>query len=57
MGVVTEPVVAAQSIGKVRVSVRALGSVRLTLGRGTKERDVERAAEALARSWRMLTTG
>jgi len=35
----------------------ALGSVRLTLGRGTTEGDVERAAEALVRSWRMLTTG
>jgi cysteine desulfurase len=34
----------------------ALGSVRLTLGRGTTEGDVERAAEALARSWRRLQT-
>ncbi|MDP3213988.1 MAG: cysteine desulfurase family protein [Deltaproteobacteria bacterium] len=37
--------------------VAALGSVRLTLGRGTAEGDVELAADALARSWRMLTTG
>lgn len=33
----------------------ALGSVRLTLGRGTTEDDVARAAEALGRSWRRLT--
>jgi len=32
----------------------ALGSVRLTLGRGTTERDVSRAAEALIRAWRRL---
>jgi len=32
----------------------ALGSVRLTLGRGTTEDDVERASEALVRSWRRL---
>jgi cysteine desulfurase len=32
----------------------ALGSVRLTLGRGTTEEDVVRAAEALARSWSRL---
>jgi cysteine desulfurase len=30
----------------------ALGSVRLTLGRGTTEDDVARAADALVRSWR-----
>ena len=30
----------------------ALGSVRLTLGRGTSDDDVESAAEVLARSWR-----
>ena len=30
----------------------ALGSVRLTLGRGTTEDDVAQAAEALVRSWR-----
>ncbi|HSI04339.1 MAG TPA: aminotransferase class V-fold PLP-dependent enzyme, partial [Myxococcota bacterium] len=30
----------------------ALGSVRLTLGRGTTETDVMRATEALTRSWR-----
>jgi cysteine desulfurase len=30
----------------------ALGSVRLTLGRGTTREDVERAAEDLAASWR-----
>jgi len=35
----------------------ALGSVRLTLGRGTTEGDVERAAEALSRSWRHIKTG
>jgi cysteine desulfurase len=33
----------------------ALGSVRLTLGRGTTEDDVLRAAEALIRSWQRLT--
>jgi cysteine desulfurase len=32
----------------------ALGSVRLTLGRGTTEEDVLRAAEALVRSWKQL---
>lgn len=32
----------------------ALGSVRLTLGRGTTEADVTRAAEALAKSWHHL---
>jgi len=32
----------------------ALGSVRLTLGRGTTEDDVARASEALVRSWRRL---
>lgn len=32
----------------------ALGSVRLTLGRSSTEDEVERAAEALARSWRRL---
>jgi cysteine desulfurase len=32
----------------------ALGSVRLTLGRGTTEEDVDRAARALAESWRRL---
>jgi cysteine desulfurase len=30
----------------------ALGSVRLTLGRGTTREDVDRAADALARAWR-----
>lgn len=33
----------------------ALGSVRLTLGRGTTRDDVVRAAEALVRAWRQLT--
>ena len=33
----------------------ALGSVRLTLGRGTTEDDVVRAGEALVRSWKRLT--
>jgi cysteine desulfurase len=33
----------------------ALGSVRLTLGRGTTEDDVVRASEALVRAWRHLT--
>ena len=33
----------------------ALGSVRLTLGRGTSEDDVVRAAGALGRSWKRLT--
>lgn len=32
----------------------ALGSVRLTLGRGTTEDDIARASEALLRSWRRL---
>ena len=32
----------------------ALGSVRLTLGRGTTEDDVSRASETLVRSWRRL---
>jgi cysteine desulfurase len=32
----------------------ALGAVRLTLGRGTTERDVSRAADALARAWTAL---
>ena len=32
----------------------ALGTVRLTLGRGTSEDDARRAADALARSWRRL---
>jgi len=31
---------------------KAMGSVRLTLGRHTSEDDIERAAEALIRSWR-----
>lgn len=33
----------------------ALGSVRLTLGRGTTDADVERAAEGLMQAWRRLT--
>ncbi len=32
----------------------AIGSVRLTLGRGTTEDDVRRAAEALVRAWKRL---
>lgn len=36
---------------------RALGSVRLTLGRGTTEDDISRAADALIRSWRGATLG
>ena len=35
----------------------ALGSVRLTLGRSTTEGDVALAADALARSWRLLSAG
>lgn len=35
----------------------ALGSVRLTLGRGTAEGDIARAGEALVRSWQRLVTG
>ncbi len=35
----------------------ALGSVRLTIGRGTTEEDVARAAEALVRSWRVSRAG
>lgn len=34
----------------------ALGSVRLTLGRHTTEDDVSRAAEALARAWRAVSS-
>jgi cysteine desulfurase len=36
-------------------SLAALGSVRLTLGRGTTRDDVERAAAALVRAWRQVT--
>ena len=32
----------------------AVGSIRLTLGRGTTEEQVRRAAEALVRAWRRL---
>jgi cysteine desulfurase len=32
----------------------ALGAVRLTLGRGTTEREVSRAADALAQAWTAL---
>lgn len=35
----------------------ALGTVRLTLGRGTTDDDVARAAEALLRAWRELRRG
>jgi cysteine desulfurase len=35
----------------------ALGTVRLTLGRGTSVEDVERAAAALGRAWRSLAFG
>jgi cysteine desulfurase len=35
----------------------ALGSVRLTLGRSTTQVDVVRAADALIRSWRRLSSG
>jgi cysteine desulfurase len=35
----------------------ALGSVRLTLGRGTTEDEVARAGEALVRSWRQIVGG
>ncbi len=35
----------------------ALGSVRLTLGRGTTENDIARAGEALVRSWRQIVGG
>lgn len=34
---------------------RALGAVRLSLGRSTTEEQIERAAEALATAWRHLT--
>jgi cysteine desulfurase len=34
----------------------ALGSVRLTLGRGTTDDEVDRAAEALIRAWRAVTS-
>jgi len=36
------------------LSQEALGSVRLTLGRGTTEEEVVRASDALVRSWRRL---
>ncbi len=36
---------------------RALGAVRLSLGKFTTAEEVERAAEALAGSWRRLTSG
>ncbi|MGQ4274564.1 cysteine desulfurase family protein [Terrihabitans sp. B22-R8] len=36
---------------------KALGAVRLSLGRGTSEDDVERAAAALAGAWRRLREG
>lgn len=35
----------------------AIGSVRLTLGRGTTEDDIERAAIALVRSWQRFQAG
>src|SRR5690606_203621 len=35
----------------------ALGAVRLTLGRGTTEDEVTRAATALIAAWRRVTTG
>jgi len=35
----------------------ALGSVRLSLGRGTTEEDVDRAAAALVRAWKELSDG
>jgi cysteine desulfurase len=35
----------------------AVGSVRLTLGRSTTEGDVERAANALIRAWRLGANG
>lgn len=35
----------------------ALGTVRLTLGRGTTEDDIARAADALSRAWRAVTAG
>jgi cysteine desulfurase len=35
----------------------ALGTVRLTLGRGTTEDEVVRAAEALVRAWRVSPAG
>jgi len=34
--------------------IEALGSVRLTLGNGTTEEEVDRAASAIVRSWRAL---
>jgi cysteine desulfurase len=35
-------------------AVEALGSVRLTLGRATTSDEVDRAAEAVVRTWRRL---
>jgi cysteine desulfurase len=37
--------------------VAALGTVRLTLGRHTRERDIERATQALIAAWRELSDG
>jgi len=35
--------------------VEAIGSVRLTLGRGTTDDDITRAAKALARAWQSIS--
>lgn len=45
------PVILAMGVAPAE----ALGSVRLTLGRGTTEGDVARAAEALIRAWRTIS--
>lgn len=48
----TEPSAVLLAMGLSRA--RALGAVRLTLGRWTAEEDVDRAAEALVTAWRRL---
>lgn len=49
----TEPSAVLMAMGLARE--RALGAVRLSLGKFTTEEDVERAAAALVRAWRTLT--
>lgn len=51
----TEPSAVLVAMGLARE--RALGAVRLSLGRWSSEDDVDRAADALATSWRRLTRG
>jgi cysteine desulfurase len=49
----TEPSAVLMAMGFSRE--RALGAVRLSLGKFTTEEDVDDAAEALVKSWRLLT--